>query len=191
MRKLTYYIAISIDGFIAGPEGEVDGFPQSEEYTQYTRTAYPETLPTHVRRMLGWDDAENVQFDTLVMGRGTYDPALKIGITDPYAHIRTYVASRSIEKSPDPAVEIISGDPVAKVRELKQEEGLGIYLAGGADLAGQLIDEIDELHVKTYPIVLGSGIPLFRTGFAVTGFEVRSSRVFDNGLIFTQYTRKP
>ncbi|MCP3821768.1 dihydrofolate reductase family protein [Streptomyces sp. A3M-1-3] len=175
MRKLTYYIAISIDGFIAGPEGEVDGFPQSEEYTQYTRTDYP----------------ENVRFDTLVMGRGTYDPALAIGITNPYAHIRTYVASRSLEKSPDPAVEIISGDLVAKVRELKQEEGLGIYLAGGADLAGQLFDEIDELHVKTYPIVLGSGIPMLRTGFSVSGFEIRSSRVFDNGLIFTQYTRKP
>ncbi|MEV6651418.1 dihydrofolate reductase family protein [Streptomyces sp. NPDC051219] len=191
MRKLTYYIAISIDGFIAGPEGEVDDFPVSEEYTEYTRTEYPETLPTHVRRILGWEDAENVHFDALVMGRGTYDPALNIGITDPYAHIRTFVASRSIEKSPDPAVEIISGDLVTKVRELKREDGLGIYLAGGAALAGQLFDEIDELHVKTYPIVLGSGIPMFSAGFNPTGFETRSSRVFDNGLIFTRYTRKP
>ncbi|MEW2081243.1 dihydrofolate reductase family protein [Streptomyces sp. NPDC005283] len=190
MRKLVYYIACSIDGFIASPEGDGNVYPISEEFTSYTSAEYPETLPSHIRPLLGIEDAENVHFDTVVMGRGTYDSALEIDITSPYAHMRQYVVSRSIKQQLDPAVKIVSGDAVAKVRELKQEDGLGIYLCGGGNLAGQLRDEIDELLVKTYPVVLGSGTPMFSADFSVTDFEFRSNRVFDNGLVFTTYDRK-
>lgn len=191
MRKLVYYIAVSIDGFIAAPDGDGSVYPLSEEFTAYSAAEYPETLPTHVRPMLGIADAANVHFDTVVMGRGTYEPALQIDVTSPYAHMRQYVVSRSLKESLDPAVEVVSGDVVAKIRELKAEDGdLGIYLCGGADLAGQLRDEIDELHVKTYPVVLGSGVPMFSAEYGAQGFEVMSSRVFDNGLIFTTYRRK-
>ena len=57
------------------------------------------------------------------MGRATYDPALREGITSPYAHLRQYVVSTSITDSPDPTVEIVSGDPIDKVSELKTEVG--------------------------------------------------------------------
>ncbi|MFF3324498.1 dihydrofolate reductase family protein [Streptomyces sp. NPDC002889] len=190
MRKLVYYIGVSVDGFIAGSDGDVSIYPISEEFTRYAATEYPETLPTHIRPLLGIGDAPNVRFDTVIMGRATYDPALKEDITSPYGHMRQYVVSRSIGHSPDPAVEIVSGDVVAKVRELKAEDGLDVYLAGGGDLAGQLRDEIDELHVKTYPLLLGSGVPMLSAPFAATDLQVTSSRVFDNGLIFTTYTRK-
>ncbi|MFF8842987.1 dihydrofolate reductase family protein [Streptomyces sp. NPDC015127] len=190
LRKLAYYIAVSIDGFIAAPDGRADDYPISEEFTAYAAKEYPETIPAHIRPVLGIADARNVHFDTVIMGRKTYDPALEADITSPYAHMRQYVVSRSLGQSPDPAVEIVTGDVVATVRALKAEDGLGIYLAGGADLAGQLRDEIDELHVKTYPILLGSGIPMISAEFGVTGFELVDSRVFDNGLIFSRYTRK-
>ncbi|HEX8761324.1 MAG TPA: hypothetical protein VF734_15415 [Pseudonocardiaceae bacterium] len=63
-------------------------------------------------------------------------------------------------------MEIVSGDPTAKVRELKTAVGdLGIYLAGGSQLAATLLPEIDELVVKLYPVVAGAGISLFSTGF--------------------------
>lgn len=191
LRKLVYYIAVSVDGFIAAPDGDGDVYPISEEFTAYAAAEYPETLPTHVRPMLGIENAANVHFDTVVMGRNTYEPALRIDVTSPYAHMRQYVVSRSLKESPDPAVEIVSGDMVAKIRELKAEDGdLGIYLCGGADLAGQLRDEIDELHVKTYPVVLGAGIPMFSEKYGAMNLELMSSRVFDNGLIFTTYARK-
>ncbi|WP_406000844.1 dihydrofolate reductase family protein [Streptomyces sp. NBC_00829] len=191
MRKLAYYIATSIDGFIAAPDGDGTVYPISEGFTRFTAAEYPETLPTHVRALLGIENAENVRFDTVVMGRRTYDPALQIDITSPYAHLRQYVFSRSLTESPDPAVEIVSGDAVAKVRELKAEDGgLDIYLCGGADLAGQLRDEIDELLVKTYPVVLGEGIPMFSPEFGALGFEMTGHRAFDDGLIFATYTRK-
>ncbi|MFI1099130.1 dihydrofolate reductase family protein [Streptomyces melanogenes] len=190
MRKLSYYIALSIDGFIAAPDGSYDFYPLSEEFVGFMAADFPETLPTAPRRALGVDEAPNRRYDTVVMGRGTYEPALKEGITSPYAHLRQIVFSRSLGASPDLAVEVVSGDPVAFVRELKREEGLDIYLCGGADLAGQLVDEIDELVIKSYPIVMGAGIPLFRAEFAPRSFVPTDSRSFENGTVVTTYARK-
>ncbi|MEV4970205.1 dihydrofolate reductase family protein [Streptomyces scopuliridis] len=194
MRKLTYFIAVSIDGFIGAPSGDATAFLSfvDEEFFAFLKEEYPETLPTHGRRPLGIDDLENRHFDTIIQGRASYDLALEMGVTSPYAHLRQYVVSRSIKESPDPAVEIVSGDVAAKVRELKAEEGgLGIYLCGGADLAGQLTEEIDELIIKTYPLVLGSGMPMFATDFALSEFTLESVRTFGNGVLVRKYDRKP
>src|SRR3712207_8366055 len=91
------------------------------------------------------------------MGRRTYDPALRLGITSPYAHLRQVVVSRTLE-SPDPDVTVVRDDPVGAVRALKQEDtGLDVYLAGGGQLAGELLPEIDRLVAKVYPVVAGAG----------------------------------
>jgi dihydrofolate reductase len=189
LRKLTYFIAASIDGFIGDPGGDAELFTRfvDEEFFEYLKTEYPETLPTHGRKALGLDDLENRRFDTVIQGRASYQLALDVNVTSPYAHLRQYVASRTIRQSPDPAVEIVSDDLVGKVRELKQEEGLDIYLCGGSTLAGELLDEIDELVIKTYPVVLGSGMPMFASGFRLTEFTLESVRTFGNGTLVRQY----
>lgn len=139
---------------------------------------------------LGIDDLPNKRFDTIIQGRASYDVALREGITSPYAHLREYVASRTLKESPDPHVEIIAQDLVGKVRELKAEDGeLGIYLCGGSQLAGELLGEIDELVVKTYPQVYGSGMPMFGAGFSVTDFTLESVRMFGNGVLVRTYAR--
>ncbi|MET8676884.1 dihydrofolate reductase family protein [Streptomyces sp. NPDC004647] len=189
MRKLTYYIALTIDGFIAAPDGSADFYPLGEDLLAHIASEYPETLPTHARKALGVD-SENKHFDTIVMGRATYDPALREGITSPYQHLRQYVVSRSLAASPDPAVHIVSGDPVAMVRELKEEDGLGIYLAGGGQLAGALLPEIDELIVKIYPVVAGSGTPMFSAEFSPLQFELTAGRLFESGAAIMTYARK-
>lgn len=100
---------------------------------------------TQFRDQAGLTDTPNRHFDTVLMGRSTYE----LGSASPYAHLRQIVFSRTLT-SPDPAVRIET-DPVETVRTLKQEDGgLGIWLCGGADLAGQLLPEIDELIVKRY-----------------------------------------
>ncbi|MEV7991915.1 dihydrofolate reductase family protein [Streptomyces sp. NPDC086077] len=193
MRKLTYFIACSVDGFIGAPDGDASAmYPfVDEEFLAFAKTEHPETLPTHVRRPLGLDGLPNKRFDTIVQGRVSYELALKEGVTSPYAHLRQYVASRTLEESPDPAVEIIAQDLVGRVRELKAEDGeFGVYLCGGSRLAGELIDEIDELVIKTYPIVLGSGMPMFGSGFAVGEFTLESVRTFGNGVLVRTYSRK-
>jgi dihydrofolate reductase len=192
LRKLSYFVAASIDGFIGAPGGEADFFTPfvTGDFLEYLKTDCPDTLPTLARQAFGVDDAPNTQYDTVIQGRASYDLALDIKVTSPYAHLREYVASRSIKESPDPHVEIVSGDVVAKVRELKQEDGLGIYLCGGASLAGQLRDEVDELVIKTYPVVLGSGMPMFAAEFGIGEFTLDSTRVFDNGVLVRTYGRK-
>ncbi|MCD7439199.1 dihydrofolate reductase family protein [Streptomyces lincolnensis] len=193
MRKLTYFIACSIDGFIGDESGDASFmYPfVDEEFFEFLKTEYPETMSSGGRRALGLDDLENQKFDTVIQGRASYDVGLKEGMTSPYAHMREYVASRTLKESPDPHVEIVSEDVVAKVRALKAEEGgLGVYLCGGSVLAGELLDEVDELVIKTYPVVIGSGMPMFGSGFAVTEFTLEDVRTFKNGVLVRTYSRK-
>lgn len=190
MRKLVYYISLSIDGVIAGPDDEVDFFPGSDDYMAWMVGDYGDALPGHVRTQLGTTDAAPTRFDTVVMGRRTYDPALQLGITSPYPHLRQYVVSRNLEQ-PDPAVTVIADDPLAAVRALKAEDSpLDIYLAGGGRLAGQLLDEIDELVIKRYPVVAGAGLPAFGPGFTPTAFGLDAVRSFDGGNLVEWYSRK-
>ncbi|WP_331738426.1 MULTISPECIES: dihydrofolate reductase family protein [unclassified Streptomyces] len=191
MRKLTYFVGTSIDGFIAAPDGSFDFLMAhlTEDYVPHLAAEYADTLPTAARAAFGVADAPNTRFDTVLMGRGTYAPGLHAGLSNPYAHLRQIVLSRSLTTSPDPAVEVTAEDPVALVRKLKQEEGLGIWLCGGADLAGQLLPEIDELIVKQYPVVAGAGIPLFRADFSPHTFRLTDSHVFEDGNLILTYTK--
>ncbi|KKD05780.1 dihydrofolate reductase family protein [Streptomyces sp. WM6386] len=193
MRKLTYFIACSIDGFIGDESGDAMFMMPfvDEEFLAFLAAEYPETLATAGRRALGLDALENKRWDTVVQGRGSYNEGLKQGITSPYAHLREYVASRTLTESPDPNVEIIADDLVGKVRELKAEEGeLGIYLCGGSQIAGELFDLIDELVIKTYPVTIGSGMPMFGSGFSITEFGLDEVRTFKNGVFVRTYSRK-
>src|SRR5690242_5618045 len=121
MRKLVYYVAVTLDGRIAGPGGEYDFFPGGDEqqaaaYSAWTNTLYPETVPTAARAAVGVADAPNRHFDTVLMGLGAYRPALDAGITNPYAHLRQYVVSSTLAPDIDPAVTVVPGDPLALVR---------------------------------------------------------------------------
>ena len=162
MRTLTYYVGSSLDGFIAAPDGSIDAFPVTEDVLEFMAADYPETLPTHLREQLGVT-APGRRFDTVVMGRNTYAPALQAGIVSPFAHLDQYVVSTTLPASPDPRVQVVAGDPVELVRRLKHRPGAGIWLAGGARLAGAVLGEIDELVIKRYPVVLGAGIPFSTT----------------------------
>ncbi|MEU5767020.1 dihydrofolate reductase family protein [Streptomyces asoensis] len=193
MRKLTYYVACSVDGFIGDATGDGTAMLAylDEEFLDFLRTEYPETVPTHGRRALGFDDLENRRFDTIVQGRASYDLALKEGIPSAYAHLRQYVASRTLAVSPSPDVEIVADGLVDKVRELKAEDGdLGIYLCGGSRVAGELYDEIDELVIKTYPVVYGTGMPMFAAGSDLTRFGLTGTRTFGNGAVVRTYARQ-
>lgn len=189
MRELTYYIGVTLDGFIAGPADEVDFYPVTPAFAETLGTELADIQPAHVRAGRGGVDEPLTRFDTVVMGRRTYEPALQARITDPYSQLRTVVFSRSLDDPGEPNVEIVRTDPVERVRELKNEEGLGIYLAGGAVLAGVLLDEIDRLIVKKYPVIAGSGIPMVSHGFSPTHFALDQVRSFDNGCVVLEYSR--
>lgn len=188
MRKLVYYVGVSLDGYIAGPDQEFDFYPVSEQMMNWINERYPETLPTHVRQALGFDGAENKAFDTLIMGRGTFEPALAIPSTHPYAHLREYVVSSTLEVG-DPTVEVVD-DPIPLVRRLKAEDAqLDIWLCGGGKLAASVLPEVDELIIKSYPVVAGAGIPVFTGRFDPTLFRPTRREEFDNGAQVTWFSR--
>ncbi|MFB7557969.1 dihydrofolate reductase family protein [Streptomyces brevispora] len=193
MRQLVYYVASTLDGFIAGPDGAdptgPDGFwPIPEDYIGHMIAEYPETLPGPARTALAIS-AEGTHFDTVIEGRRSYEIGLKAGVTDAYPHLRHIVFSRTLGESPDPAVEVVAGDPVARVKELKREEGKDIWLVGGGELAGSLYSEIDRLIVKLSPVTLGAGIPLFsdKAAFAPLSWTLTDRKVLDSGALFLTY----
>jgi dihydrofolate reductase len=186
MRELKYYIACTVDSFIAEVDGSFDSFLMEGPHLADLFATFSDTVPGHLRNALGVHD-ENRRFDTVLMGRRTYEVGLAIGVTSPYPHLRQYVFSRTIEESPSPDVTLVSGDPLTSVRRLKREEGKDIWLCGGGTLATAVFPEIDEMILKINPILLGAGIPLFEGVVPKTDLTLTESKVYENGFILARY----
>ena len=190
MRKLIYYVGTSLDGYIAGPAAEIDFYPVSEDMTTWMTGRYPEMIPTHLREPLGIAGQPNRTVDTLVMGRGTYEPALQVPTTSPYAHLRQYVVSSTLTIE-DETVTVVPDDPIGLVRRLKAEDSaLDIWLCGGGRLAGSVLPEIDELIIKSYPVIAGAGVPMVAGAFDPTLFIPTKRETFDNGACVTWLRRR-
>ncbi|MGW4245238.1 dihydrofolate reductase family protein [Nocardia sp. NPDC004722] len=190
MRKLVYYVAVSLDGYIAGPQGEFDFYPIGEDMMAWFGEELPDTLPSHVRAQIGMPvDTPNQKFDTVLMGRGSYEPGLAVGAESPFDHLKQYVFSRTLAPVASPQVEIVSGGAAELVRGLKKEAGLDIWLCGGGDLAGQLLGEIDQLVIKSYPVLAGAGVPMIAGDFSPSLFTVTRRREFANGTQVTWLDR--
>ncbi|MFF9625028.1 dihydrofolate reductase family protein [Streptomyces griseosporeus] len=195
MRKLVHYVATTLDGFIAGPDGAdptgPDGFwPIAQDYIAHLMAEYPETLPVQARQALSVT-AEGTRFDTVLEGRRSYEIGLAAGIPDAYPHLRHLVFSRTLTESPAPAVELVADDPVATVRKLKEQDGKDIWLLGGAELAGSLYAEIDTLILKVGPVTIGDGIPLFsrKATFAPHLWTLTDHTALGSGAVILTYER--
>jgi dihydrofolate reductase len=184
VRALVYFVAASVDGFIAGPDGAIDFFNSGPDLLTWMRDTYPETLPTAYREAAGVD-APNRRFDSVLMGRATYQPAIDAGITCPYAHLEQFVFSRTL--APVDGVTVVNADPVAKVRELKAREGRDIWLCGGGDLAGQLAGEIDEIVVKLNPVLACDGVRLVARSFSAVRLELLPATPLPSGVLVLHY----
>ncbi|MEU8894939.1 dihydrofolate reductase family protein [Nocardia sp. NPDC048505] len=183
MRKLTYFVGATLDGYIAGPDHDISFMDGGADFWAWLAANYPETLPAHVWPHFGVEPGTApAHFDTMVMGRGTYEPGLAVGIASPYPHLRTqYVVSTTLGGIDAPGVELVESDPLELVRRLKKEDGKGIWLAGGGNLAAQLIDEIDELVIKSYPVIAGEGTRALTGRFTPTQFTLDRRANFANG----------
>lgn len=191
MRKLVYYVAMTLDGYIAGPDGAdpsgADYFPLTSDVVQYIVEHYPETLPGPARAALGIDSPGQT-FDTVLEGRASYEIGLAAGLTDAYPHLRHLVFSTTLE-SRDPDVEIVRSDALERVRALKAEEGKDLWLVGGGTLAHSLLPEIDRLVLKQNRSVIGTGIPLFDGPFQPHMFRPVDETLLDSGLRVLTYDR--
>ncbi|HEX8538810.1 MAG TPA: dihydrofolate reductase family protein [Cystobacter sp.] len=193
MRKLKYHMAMTLDGFIAREDDSVDFLPNLSP-------------PDHI--MDYFDDLAS-SYDTVVMGRGTYEFGLKVGVTDPYPSLETHVCSRSMKESPDPRVHLVRGDAGDFVRELKSRPGQqkdisrivraaqmsvgkDIYLCGGGLLATTLFDAglIDEVLIKVNPVMIGSGKALAPRLAQLVGLELLATKTYRSGVVLLHYNVK-
>jgi len=173
MRTLKYLVATSLDGFIAEEDGSFNNFIMEGHHV----TDFQESLQL---------------FDTVLMGRKTYEVGLKFGVTSPYPTMKQYVFSQTMQESPDQQVELVSDNGLNFIKELKHKPGKDIWLCGGGKLATLLFTErlIDEIVVKVNPILFGSGIPLSSTLVEPVHLELINSKRYDNGIMLLSYLVK-
>jgi dihydrofolate reductase len=189
MRELTYYVAVSTDGFIAGPSGEFDQFLFEGDHAEGIWQKYRGTAPTELAEAAGLS-VDDGPFDTVLMGWNTYAVGLP-ALPNPYRHLRQIVFTRGRE-APEGAtgVEFTDRDPVEVVRELKAEDGAGIWLCGGGALAAALADEIDRLALKLNPVLFGAGVRLFGDrSYSPAALRPHAITPYESGVVLAEYTR--
>lgn len=187
MRELVYYVAVSLDGFIAAPDHTFDAFPVTGDHMDTIMQDYTDALPAPALAALGLT-APLTRFDTVLMGWNTYAVGLAQGLDNPYPHLQQYVFSRTRTAAPA-AVTTSAEDPAAVVRELKAGPGgADIWLCGGGQLASALAGEIDRLVLKVNPVTFGAGIPLFAGhGYTPRNAELTDSKRFESGVVINDY----
>ncbi|HYF32962.1 MAG TPA: dihydrofolate reductase family protein [Chitinophagaceae bacterium] len=183
MRKLTAGFAVSLDGFIEGPNGEYDWIIYDKEHFR--------ELAEHWKRT-----------DAMFYGRKTYEASLamqpkssskkkkKTSDNNPFAHMKHYVFSATLDAVADEFV-LVKGDLKEAVNKIKSEKGNDIAVFGGAELVSSLInlDLVDELQLAIVPVILGSGKPFFINIQKRKIFRLKEAKTYDSGLVVLTYEK--
>jgi dihydrofolate reductase len=169
MRRLRYQVAVSLDGFIAGPEGEFDWIvtdPSIDFAALYK------------------------EFDTAVMGRKTHEVVKAQGGGGAMPGLDVVVFSRTLPEATHPGARIVNTDARDVVSSLKKKPGRDIWLFGGGTLFRSLLDAglVDSVEVAVVPVLLGAGIPLLPPG-ATTKLTLRDHKTLPaSGIVMLSYT---
>jgi len=162
---------MSLDGFIAGPRGEADWIPMDPDIDFAAHFA---------------------QFDTLVLGRKTFEGVVEQGsVTAGRVFDKeTVVFSRTLAAHAHPGLTIVRDDAAGAIEALKAQPGKDIWLFGGGELFRSLADLglVDTVEVVIAPILLGAGLPLYPGPAPTHQLELTSHRVFDKtGMLMLEY----
>ena len=169
IRKIVCSVAMSLDGYIAGPNGEADWIVMDPEIDFSGMMA---------------------RFDTILMGRKTFGVTQVMGGGQSTPGVTTYVVSRTLRKEDYPHLTIIAGDIGDAVSQLRASSGKDIWLFGGGHLFGSLLDLglVDLVEVAVIPVLLGEGIPLLPECSQQTSLRLESSHVYKaTGTVLLEY----
>jgi dihydrofolate reductase len=175
MRKLHLFSATSLDGFIAGPDGDLSWLFTDQDYGYTPFFA---------------------QIDTVLTGRLSYEACLSMMSTDPFPGRQVFVFTRTPDvhaAGSSAAVQWTNEDPASLVRRLKSQPGRDLWVVGGASIASGLLQAglIDEMVVSIHPIVLGTGIPLFAPATRPVGLQFERVMSHESGLVQIFYRSLP
>ena len=170
MRKVILGVAVSLDGYIEGPNGEYDWCFTDQDYG----------LSAFLKRV-----------DTIFIGRKSYELMLSMGENagGGFPKMKEYVFSTTLEAVKE-GVNLVRGDIKAEVEKIRHEQGKDIWLYGGAALTTSLmnLNLVDELFLAVHPIILGSGKPLFNNILQRVHLQLSESKTYSTGLVSLTYT---
>ncbi|MFN2100083.1 dihydrofolate reductase family protein [Altererythrobacter sp. MF3-039] len=173
MHPIIYDVAVSIDGYISGPDGDISSFPQEGP-----------VVDDYLERLAG--------YSTAIMGKATYEFGYRFGMKpgeNPYPHMRTIVFSETLELGGISDVEArgyADGEAVARIRD---EANGPVYLVGGGAFAASLLGFglIDRLRLKRAPIVLGGGTRMLEHAVSPAELSHIETREYPGGYVFQEF----
>lgn len=170
MPKIRYRVVSSLDGYIAGPKGEIDWIIMDPEID--------------FSAVLG-------QFDTLLVGRRTFETMVKAGRTT-MPGMKTIVFSRTLEQSQYPDVTIVGERPHERLASLRAVSSKDIWLFGGGSLFRSLLEAgfVDAVELSVMPVLLGGGIPLLPSPASGKKLDLTGHRIYKSGIVSLQYAVK-
>lgn len=169
MRRVVLGLGMSLDGYIARPDGSVDFLFMPKDFSMgpFFKTV-----------------------DTTLMGRKTYEAGLRMSGGSFSTHgLATYVLSRSLAPGERNGLIFCNDSPRAIVESLRKRKGKNIWHMGGGELARAFLEDdlIDELYLGVVPKLIGEGLPLFPSGFPERRFRLLENKTFSQGLITLRY----
>ena len=190
MRKIVVFTMITLDGVMQAPGGSKEDTAEGFKYGGWSFPYVDESFGPMINKEL------SVPFDML-LGRTTYEifarywPKREGPIADPFNKAKKYVVSNHQPKLTWEKSILVDGDVVAKLKELKQQDGPMLQVHGSAKLLQTLLknDLVDELRLRIFPITLASGKRLFAEGTIPAAFELIDSKVIPSGVILANYKR--
>jgi dihydrofolate reductase len=170
MRRIRYQVACSLDGYIAGPNGEIDWIVGEPG--------------------IDFDELYG-QFDILLMGRRTFEEVPTD--TDIYKDKEIIVFSRTLKQKDHPGVTIVSDNIESRLKELRSRPGKDIWLFGGGELFRSLLELclVDTIEPAIMPVVIGGGRHLLPVPAVERRLSLTSSRVFPSGIVWLEYSVQP
>ncbi len=170
MRRVVLGLGISLDGYIARPNGDVDFLFMPKDYSMADFFA---------------------TIDTAVMGRKTFDIAREMGGGSFGPSMKAYVFSHSLPPGERDGLTFVNQSPATFIVQLRKRPGKDIWLMGGGELARGFLkaDLVDELYLGIVPVLIGEGIPLFPSGFPQRNFALVENKTYSKGLIALKYKR--
>ena len=170
MRKIRYRVAMSLDGYISGPKGEIDWIIMDPEIDF---------------------GAIISQFDTLLVGRRTFETMVAAGRTT-MPGMKTIVLSRTLDPSQFPGVTIWREGHNEHVASLRAGTGKDIWLFGGGLLFQSLLEAglVDTVEVSVIPVLLGGGVPFLPAPASRKQLDLTAHKIYMSGIVSLQYAVK-
>lgn len=177
-RKIIVSIAISADGYIARPDGDVGWLDRPRPKGSYGMGAFFKSI------------------DTILWGRKTYSKGIEMGGIEAAMkasgfgpEIKNYVFSRHAQPSPLPEFQFVNEPVKPFAQRLRAQPGKDIWMMGGGEIISSFLDEgeIDEFNIRVIPILIGDGIPLVQPRHRFIKLKLRSTRKFPDGVVELNY----